>query len=1083
MKLKNFILSSIGLLIAIGINAQVFTGPTDVCKTINQTYTYSDDVTYTSAQWSVTSGGTIVSGSGLTRQINWTANGTITVSLYNGASLVSQGTLNVYVFETGTISGPGTVTQGNSATITKVDQYGGFQWEVSTDGVNWTGLGSTPALVHTPTQNSQYRLKLNSACKTRFSNTVSVTVVAPLIITAEGPTSIPLGISTRLSVANNFYQYQWQKNGVDISGATVHYLDTSEPAEYTVKAKATAGSAWETSAAVTISSSLISQPTAISYKVTTSLKKEGLSPSSNFYSLQSHEVNQEVMYLDGHGRSLQQIAIGQTPNRKDLVVPVAYDHAGRTEIQYLPYATTVVNGQYKPTALKGPGPSGNYSTSEQRAFYQGSAGVATDAMPYTKSVFEQSPLSTIIEQGGVGSDLQPGSTHTIRSSILVSTSAYSDAALKNVRKWTPAGPNGMYDNLQLTIAQTIDENGNKVWQFTDKLGRTILKRVQLEDTQEGVSTPFLETYFVYDIRGNLTMQVPPKAMTLINGGTSWTTALRDEWCYQYNYDELNRLIEKKEPGVAPVYFAYDPLDRLVLTQDGNLRALNKWAFIKYDLKGRGIMTGLYLNTTHTTREAVQTNVLNNLYTSGAWYEERGTTLHGYTNQSFPTQNSNATALEVYTISYFDSYDLDNSGSNDFNYTTEGLAGEGSPFRTFNMPTASKQLVLGTSNWLYSYVFYDKYGRVIQMRGNNHLSLTIDNLITNVYNENGTLKNSKTTHKGAGGTVVTVLQTPEYDHAGRVLRISQSLNGGAQQVVAAYMYNELGQLIDKKLHETGANTFLQSVDYRYTIQGWLKSINNAQLATDNGITNHDPDSYRDDYFGLELMYNTTESGLSNTANYNGNISAVKWKGPGTTGVSDQRSYKYAYDKSDRLKTATFQAYTGSAWTKEAGTLNEALTYDANGNIKTLQRHQNQRGLSGTTVTATAQAIDNLTYTYASGQGNKLTKVDDAATAAGGFANGSTATTEYLYNTDGSQTKDDNKGISTITYNTLGKPQQVTFADGRTVSYTYSAGGSKLRMTTVVNSVTTTTDYVGSFVYENNALSYFGSPEGRIVKNGA
>lgn len=545
MKLKNFILSSIGLLIAIGINAQVFTGPTDVCKTINQTYTYSDDVTYTSAQWSVTSGGTIVSGSGLTRQINWTANGTITVSLYNGASLVSQGTLNVYVFETGTISGPGTVTQGNSATITKVDQYGGFQWEVSTDGVNWTGLGSTPALVHTPTQNSQYRLKLNSACKTRFSNTVSVTVVAPLIITAEGPTSIPLGISTRLSVANNFYQYQWQKNGVDISGATVHYLDTSEPAEYTVKAKATAGSAWETSAAVTISSSLISQPTAISYKVTTSLKKEGLSPSSNFYSLQSHEVNQEVMYLDGHGRSLQQIAIGQTPNRKDLVVPVAYDHAGRTEIQYLPYATTVVNGQYKPTALKGPGPSGNYSTSEQRAFYQGSAGVATDAMPYTKSVFEQSPLSTIIEQGGVGSDLQPGSTHTIRSSILVSTSAYSDAALKNVRKWTPAGPNGMYDNLQLTIAQTIDENGNKVWQFTDKLGRTILKRVQLEDTQEGVSTPFLETYFVYDIRGNLTMQVPPKAMALINGGTSWTTALRDEWCYLYNYDELNRLVEKK----------------------------------------------------------------------------------------------------------------------------------------------------------------------------------------------------------------------------------------------------------------------------------------------------------------------------------------------------------------------------------------------------------------------------------------------------------------------------------------------------------------------------------------------------------
>jgi len=36
---------------------------------------------------------------------------------------------------------------------------------------------------------------------------------------------------------------------------------------------------------------------------------------------------------------------------------------------------------------------------------------------------------------------------------------------------------------------------------------------------------------------------------------------------------------------------------------------------------------------------------------------------------------------------------------------------------------------------------------------------------------------------------------------------------------------------------------------------------------------------------------------------------------------------------------------------------------------------------------------------------------------------------------------------------------------------------------VSSVTTTTDYLGSYVYTNNTLSFFSSPEGRVVKNGA
>ncbi|MBY0435940.1 MAG: hypothetical protein K2U26_17755, partial [Cyclobacteriaceae bacterium] len=283
--------------------------------------------------------------------------------------------------------------------------------------------------------------------------------------------------------------------------------------------------------------------------------------------------------------------------------------------------------------------------------------------------------------------------------------------------------------------------------------------------------------------------------------------------------------------------------------------------------------------------------------------------------------------------------------------------------------------------------------------------------------------------------------------------------------------------------TGGTNYLQSVDLRYNIRGWLRSINNAQLANDANVTNDDTG----DYFGMELLYDNVDAGLSNTAAYNGNISAAKWKTMGeAAGTAGQRSYKYLYDKSDKLKSATFQAYGTTAWNKEVNTLNESQTYDHNGNILGLQRNQNLRGLSGPTITSTPQAIDNLTYTYTTG--NQLSKVEDAVPIAigmGDFKNNSNVAAEYTYNGLGSATKDLNKNITSITYNVLGKVQKVTYGGTpvNSVTYTYDARGAKLRTVTVVGSTTTTTDYIDGFVYTNNVLSFFGSPEGRVVKNGS
>jgi RHS repeat-associated protein len=73
--------------------------------------------------------------------------------------------------------------------------------------------------------------------------------------------------------------------------------------------------------------------------------------------------------------------------------------------------------------------------------------------------------------------------------------------------------------------------------------------------------------------------------------------------------------------------------------------------------------------------------------------------------------------------------------------------------------------------------------------------------------------------------------------------------------------------------------------------------------------------------------------------------------------------------------------------------------------------------------------------------------------------------YTYDNNGNLTKDSNKGIASITYNSLNLPSVVTFSNGSTVTYTYSADGRKLRTVHVAGGTTATTDYAGNVVYEN------------------
>ena len=223
---------------------------------------------------------------------------------------------------------------------------------------------------------------------------------------------------------------------------------------------------------------------------------------------------------------------------------------------------------------------------------------------------------------------------------------------------------------------------------------------------------------------------------------------------------------------------------------------------------------------------------------------------------------------------------------------------------------------------------------------------------------------------------------------------------------------------KKNSRNGVSSL--SDTYEYNVRSWLTGISGAQH-TEN------------------LTYD-----------YNGNISSMQWRLDGTT-----RKYAYSYDPLSRLVSATFSGG------KDAERYSTSYSYDKHGNILSLQRY----GKTANSDLGVYGLADNLTMTY---NGNQLTNVSDAAVTvtlpeSNDFKKGSTVNPGYVYDKNGNLTKDLNKKITAISYNSLHLPELLTI-DGVTHKYTYAADGRKLKVT----QGSTSRDYVGSVIYENGSL---------------
>lgn len=1079
---------------------------------------------------------------------------------------------------------------GTAATITAIDVGGNgcsYQWITSSkaDFSNAEAVpGATNTTTYTPTgltATKYYRLV--TTCNGGpfiYSSIVQVDVYPKLngneLLPAE--IVIPAGGNPGLLSAgraggggcNGDYRYQWQQSSDGITfndinqaaGLTYEPGPIMGPVYYRRKVRCDVTGEEAFTNAVHILTGAVSVENQ-NYIRTRGFTKPGIADVPAADAITSvADVKQTTEYYDGLGRLMQTVNKQAGNGNKDIVQPVIYDQYGRQPLNYLPFASPSGDGQYKPNVL-----------GELNDFHK--IQNAGESFYYSKVLFEPSPLNRIVKALPAGNSWA-GSDRGVESQYAFNTDA-DDVKIWTVTNvaddWGSYVVTGAYTVGQLYKNITVDENGSQVIEFKDKKGRVVLKKVQSGDntttippapdlqanlTLTGFQTGLHQatnsitldlgfvsdidftakiangvtiepayvgyqcTYYVYDDLNQLRLVIPPKAVIqLIANNWQFTADIINELCFRYEYDARNRMIMKKVPGAEPVYMVYDKRDRMVMKQDGNMRPIGKWMLTTYDNLNRPIETGLLTDNT-TTFKIHQLAANATIYYRPSGEYELLTVTHydDYSNLPSGLADSYLTTWD----SYFSSTDNNNWPYPQMPVMNTALK---------DMVTWTQTKILGSNpaKYIYSAVYYDDKGRVIQTQTKNDLTSGL-NVVTTQYTWAGqpliTVQRQQTTTPNTIENIVVSKRT--YDDLGRVIKTEKkagnsqlntinSLLSANYVTISESTYDALGQPKTRKLgREKDANgnyteSALETLTYDYNIRGWVLGVN-RDFIRDQGNSK----------FGFELAYDKKTSVIDNNvtniytkAQFNGNIAGTIWK---SMGDGMKRKYDFDYDAANRLTGADFNQYNGTAFNRTAGVDFSVsnLTYDANGNILTMR----QMGLKS----GSSSLIDDLKYTYIPGT-NKLLNVNDfvnnGQTSLGDFTTGDQhpqkndktaltaasttaqfeAITDYMYDKNGNMVNDFNKGIaamngaSGIEYNNLNLPAKIAVQNKGTIEYVYDAAGYKLQKITTDNSITnksiiTTTTYDGGMVFESktttpssnpdddysNVLQFIADEEGRI-----
>ncbi len=674
--------------------------------------------------------------------------------------------------------------------------------------------------------------------------------------------------------------------------------------------------------------------------------------------------------------------------------------------------------------------------------------------------------------------------------------------LDNVLLCNPADYDSISTCAELTLATFVDKAEKEFEDYKQNLKREIVAKFE-QHIQENLAdelnmqTPqsaYATTLYGYDRVGNLIYTVPPEGVEPVNVGayngmindirnnTATVSLPQLLACIPdhkkqsiYYYNSLNQLMTQTTPDAGTTNFYYDKGGRLLFSQNAKQSISNTCSYTSYDNQSRIIETGEVRITPSIF------NILQDLknYTFAIDNNNIKSTLLGVSRTEVTHTFYDDEIKDLETIAGFEKQ--------------SNLRSRVATIASYkSLPSMIEATSANIS--IATHYSYDVSGNV--------KTLTYDMPLLEPYMQR--YKRIDYDYDLYSGKVTLVsynrsfadqyYQRYEYDADNRITKTETSKDGILWETDAVYKYYPHGPLARVGLGDLK----VQGVDFVYTLQGWLKSINgdgNNPLDDENGLVNANitPSSvYQEDLLKSTLHYFVNDytpidianaslelpDNLNTSSLFNGNIAAITSK----PGYFPPLRANYQYDQLNRLKNTNFKVidYTAPKVQRikdfsvmnggvQAGgppaTINdlfkEQYTYSLDGNIETLKRFglraEDKKDYS-TSPVAQTYLMDDLNYIYQSNANNPNNKLESYTDLANrgtftdpvtnsyeGFKNDipyDISTSPALtYDAIGNLTNDSKNQLSGIRWSLYGKMLGLNQAGNKSLAFSYDPMGNR------------------------------------------
>lgn len=575
--------------------------------------------------------------------------------------------------------------------------------------------------------------------------------------------------------------------------------------------------------------------------------------------------------------------------------------------------------------------------------------VATTQYPYSRTLFHHDGSGNVKGTTMPGNGFQAGSQYVATTDMQAVTADdnYFNTDVKSylsIRERELLLPRPATLEGQFFKTVTIDASGKKSVAYTDKAGQTIIS------IYFGMgAVPITTSYQFYDLTGRLLVSLSPNGLSQygIDGQGNSNFDSIDKTRYFYNNKGWLMAAEEKiagqeTDGISRTEYLYrkDGSIRFSQSEEQRHATPQRYSYTNYDDAGRSVESGEFEvgEGGYKFNFPEMKSILESTAADGGLDDDTGVKRERY----FTDYDEVLADVPLGRIQRFVHGGVSRTRKDDavtswYSYDERGrvewMIQDITDFDTKTVdyrygPTGQVQDITYQRDQdaeRFSHFYeYDQDGRLYKVYTTRQLL---------AYDKFGHLTNNGITYDKSTGNI----ETP-----------------GILEHQATYTYYLHGPLkrveLSTRMQEGRMHT-LQGIDYTYTIQGALKSINHADATLDPGGDGTTRPDVRADVFGMTLDYYSGDylaaAGTSETvtvpAEYpdqrTGLIKAMRWHSPITP--DKQFAYVYNYDQRNQFSNADWGTITGGAFIKDPlKPYHEAIPgYDLNGNISALQRNAN------------------------------------------------------------------------------------------------------------------------------------------------